>query len=544
MDLIATPASVRRELNQKFAALAIFKRDRATALYHLASALEMTTDPFTVNLDLVMALGRRALEASMRAIPAIYRNCSISSVAPTEVQFNPAVFREALDLVEFAFRYDQIMYCFELADRGQFEVRYDPLEERTLFQYASQDESARDTLLRSHERDANFELAAEADKAVILKLAQEARQELEPTILPDQPYGISYRMTPALLAVAKQWAEVLAKARRWEFPEDLVIGNLTLGEVRKFWSAVAVLVNLNEMAHMIVSEGQAKMRPPASVAAIRSRDEWCALIQEIAVIGAGAASELLWWYTFDPKVSEATAPIQPLLAIPANNLILVTNLVNHSNVERNLQKLLNRHPQLRSFYAPLKAAKEKIALTYLAGLFQSPGFAVKPTVIIKGVTDADLLVYERASGFVLVIQHKWLIAPETVSESSSNDEQLREGARQAVAARDVFRKDHALLRSVLELPNDQPVERVEAAVICRGAEQTGFLGQQAVPVALERAFEELWEQSSHSLSKLWERLSSRPDHTGAASRYGDTSAHLTVGGIRFSFPALSLEVQP
>jgi hypothetical protein len=231
MDIITTLVSIRRELSQKFDALPILERDRATALYRLASALEMTTDPLTVDLDLVMALGRRVLEASMRAIPAIYRNCSIPSVA-LEVQFSAVVFREALDLVEFAFRYDQIMYCFELADRGQFEVRYDPLEERTIFQYASQDESARDTLLLSHERDANFELAAEADKAVILNLAQKARQEIEPTILFDQPNAISYRSTPALLAVAKQWAEVLAKARRWEFPEDLEIGNLTLGEVR------------------------------------------------------------------------------------------------------------------------------------------------------------------------------------------------------------------------------------------------------------------------------------------------------------------------
>jgi hypothetical protein len=502
----------------------------------------MTTDPFTVDLDLVMALGRRALEASMRAIPAIYRNCSMPSMA-LEVEFSPTVFREALDLVEFAFRYDQIMYCFELADRGQFEVRYDPLEERTHFQYASADESARDTLLRSHERDANFEFAAEADKAVILTLAQKARQELEPTIFFDQPHAISYRLTPALLSVAKQWAVVLAKGRRWEFPENLVIGNLTMGDVRKFWSAIAVLVNLNEMAHMIVANGQSKMRPPATVAGVRSREEWCTLIQEIAGIGAGAASELLWWYTFDPKVSEATAPIQPLLPISAKNLILITNLVNNSNVERNLQKLLNRHPQLRSFYAALKNAKERIALTYLAALFPAADFAVKPTVVIKDLTDADLVVLERSSGFVLVIQHKWLIAPETVSESSSNDDQLREGVRQAVTARDVFRGDHTLLRRVLELVADQPINKVEAVVICRGAEQTGFLGEQPVPLALERALEELWKESSLSLAKLWEKLSSRPDHERAADRYGDTAATLSFGELEFSFPALSLEVQ-
>ena len=125
------------------------------------------------------------------------------------------------------------------------------------------------------------------------------------------------------------------------------------------------------------------------------------------------------------------------------------NLITDSNVERNLQKLLNRHPNLRSFYETVKNAKESIALAHLSSLFPALNFAVKPTVIIKGVTDADLLVYDRASGFVLVIQHKWLIAPETVSESSSNDEQLSEGVRQALEARDVFRKDHALLRRVL-----------------------------------------------------------------------------------------------
>ena len=89
----------------------------------------------------------------------------------------------------------------------------------------------------------------------------------------------------------------------------------------------------------------------------------------------------------------------------------------------------------------------------------------------------------------------------------------------------------------------QPIDRVEAVVICRGAEQTGFLEKQAVPLVLERAFEELCKQSSHSLAMLWGKLSYRPDHKRAADRYGDTTATLTVGGLEFSFPALSLEVR-
>ena len=42
----------------------------------------MSIYPYTVDPDLVMAMGRRVLEASMRAIPGIYRNCPAVSAAP------------------------------------------------------------------------------------------------------------------------------------------------------------------------------------------------------------------------------------------------------------------------------------------------------------------------------------------------------------------------------------------------------------------------------------------------------------------------------
>jgi hypothetical protein len=537
-----TPLTVRRELNQKFDALPIFKRDRATALYHLCVALDMSTNPYTVDPDILMAMGRGALEASLRAIPAIYRNCPVVP-ATAPLQVNLVVLAEAMELVEFAYRYDQVMYCFELAERGQFEVRYDPLTQCTGFTYVSSDESDADTLLRSHERDSQIEKATEADKRAVIQAAQDAKRELEKTIIFVAPDAISYPFTPTLMDVARRWAKVLARTWRWEFPPDLTIGNVTFGDVRKFWSAVAVTACIHDEAHLIVARGDAKKRPQGSIVAMRSREEWIELIQGIATVGAGAASELLWWYTFDPKVSEATVPIQPFLEIRPGYLAVPMELVIHSNVERNLQKLLNRHPNLRSFYEKVKAAKEKIALAHLGGLFPAASFAVKPTVVIEGVTDADLVVCERASGFVLVIQHKWLIAPETVAESSFNDEQLSEGVRQAVGARDIFRNDQAHLRRVLGLADDQNIFRIEAVVVCRGAEQTGFLGKLAVPLVLERAFEELWEQSSCSFTKLWESLASRPDHARAARRYKDTAAPLTVGGFKFSIPVLSLEVK-
>jgi hypothetical protein len=39
-----TPLLVRTELNEKFDALPLLRRDRATALYHLCTALEMSAN--------------------------------------------------------------------------------------------------------------------------------------------------------------------------------------------------------------------------------------------------------------------------------------------------------------------------------------------------------------------------------------------------------------------------------------------------------------------------------------------------------------------
>src|SRR6267143_657237 len=86
-------------------------------------------------------------------------------------------------------------------------------------------------------------------------------------------------------------------------------------------------------------------------------------------------------------------------------------------------------------------------------------------------------------GFVLALQHKWIIAPDTVNESAANDGKLSDGVHQATSARDYFRRDLPFLRRVLGVAPDQAIAGVEAAVVCRGSEGTGFLGTDTtVPI--------------------------------------------------------------
>jgi hypothetical protein len=109
-------------------------------------------------------------------------------------------------------------------------------------------------------------------------------------------------------------------------------------------------------------------------------------------------------------------------------------------------------------------------------------------------------------------------------------------------ARDAFRANPEALRQALRLSSSDEISEVQAVVISRESEATGFLGPTAVPVVFELAFESLWEESV-SLVDMWEKLNTRPDHREAASQFRDTEAVIELAGYRFVVPVLAMEVK-
>jgi hypothetical protein len=525
-----------------FSDLPIFKRSRGEALLHYYVALEAHL-PWLTQPEAAHVYGRMAIESSMQAIPAIYRNCT---VAPDYVaHFNAGAYRDAVELFEFAVRYEQVMYCVALAKRDQFAVRFDYLSRTVVFSYTSQEESEADTLLRSRERVSHWERGmSSVDRTLIDNAMADARAELYRTIVFAGINEIHYQLTPPLSRTAQQLASSVARAKSadWNLPDPIALGTLTMGDARRFWSAVITICNLHFAAHLLAAGTSPSSLPKGSVVLCKTRAEWTDLISEAAGIAPVATSELLYWFTFDPSVAESTPPMQPFLPITPDLLAISRVLTDTTNHQRTLLKLLNRHPRLRPFYDNVRSAKEGIALGHLAALFLPPRFATKPQVLIAGVTDVDLLVYEPSTGFVLIIQHKWPIEPDTPNESASNDDELRKGASQAIASRDALRGNHHLVRNALGLTPAEPMNTVEAVVIVRGSEASGFLGNLGVPVIMEYAFERLNAQAQ-SLPQLWALLKERPDHARASRELDDTMGTLVVGGVRFAMPTFGKEIE-
>ena len=121
-DTSEIPITARREIARRFEELSIFARPRELALYHCCAVIDLTGANLT-NPDLIFYLGRQALEASSKAIPAIYRKCAIAPDVP--LRLNPAIYQEAHELLCYAYLYDQIAMCYEWAEREQFAVRFD-----------------------------------------------------------------------------------------------------------------------------------------------------------------------------------------------------------------------------------------------------------------------------------------------------------------------------------------------------------------------------------------------------------------------------------
>lgn len=535
-DGTPTPLDIRRGIAQAFDALPIFARSLETALYNFCAVMEVNSFMAGASKKAIYSANRETVEACNLALTALLDKCQHDS--DQELRINQAAYEEAYELFSFSTDYEQAKFCFELADRGQFLLEVEPGSQRLKFSYASPGEAAADTLLRSAELTEHLgEPPTPEEVAALMTVVNAVAAELQKTIRFVSTDGIEYEYSAAFISAVKRWAILLEQAAPWEIPETIGLGTMHFADVRKFWGALLAIVNTHELAHRIASQGAIQSWPIGSIVNMRATTEWVDLISTISGLSPAVCKEILSWHVFDPRVMAISPSVQPFIEVRPNTLIAPWTAVVLSSIERNLQKILNRHPRLRSMAENIKKHKEQIALASLSRLFSAPRFQVATGVVIPGVTDADMIVYERQSGFVLVLQHKWIIDPDTLHESAANDDELNKGAVQAVQSRDWLRANQDFLQRALGVAPSDPITQVEAAVVCRGGGPTAFLHQTSTPITTETAFEKLW-QKAISLIELWSLLQTRPDHTEAASQFQDANRVITIGDYEIVVPVL------
>ena len=301
-DLRNYAIAARRHIRESFASLPIFGRARGLAVYHYCAVLEVESFKAEASLAKHFSVHRSAVESSDRAIPALYEHCPPTQ---TPLAIDQGLFAEAHELFVFSRNYEQVEFCFELADRGQFEIHVAARDPRITFAYASKDSDTTDTLRRSGETLEVAGLAQEPegnDAAAILSAASDVRNVLEGDIGFTSKDCIEYQYNPNLVAQVVRWARLLENAVSWHIAPTVKLGLISFADVRRFWGAALAVSNTHDMAHLIACKGDINKWPIGSRVHQRRKDEWIRILAEVSGLSIEIASNVLEWLIFDPKV--------------------------------------------------------------------------------------------------------------------------------------------------------------------------------------------------------------------------------------------------
>jgi hypothetical protein len=538
-DAATIAANARREIEQAFGRLSIFQRPRGVAALYFAAAMDAEAvkvlfSPYEDAPSSNMA-HRRVVEASAFGIPAIYSDCPPSSDSAGGI--DRQIYAEARELFEFCYAYEQVDFSFKLADKGQFQIFVSNRQPRITFAYADKSADIAETALRGRELEIVFTrerlgVDLKAQRQILGTLTEAMRSHVT-----CQNGRCEYTCSADEIQIMRKLGAEMVKSFPAEMEAAASVDGITFGQLRLFWGALLALSNTHFMAHQLASRGDVSRWPFETMVLRKERRAFVEIISQITEMPGDVVGAIIGWHVYDPRISDRCPILQPFLPLGKDDLCLPLLFVSGNNMERNFFKLMNRHPALRRFARAVEDRKESVALAELALVFPKPKYKTRDCVKIPGITDADLLAYEAESGFLFVLQHKWLAPPETAEESWANDAKLAAGVAQAIKARDAFRVQPELVRRALGLSADERIERIEAVTVCRGFEHTGFVGSTAVPVISEVSFTTLYNQT-REFGPFWEALNSRPDQQRAKERVTDFKWPLRLAGFEFVMPGL------
>lgn len=529
------------KIQETFRSLAIFRRIKTLAIYNyiLASELDALKSGLRNPILGPFDSHRRTVESSMHAVPALYELCPDT---PIERPYaDEVLLREARELFDFAHKYEQVLYASGLASRGQFRIFVSRVDPRITFAYSSGEADRLDTRKRAletqrMESSKSNENTAEALARLIQAVAAQTTAKRRDSC--------AYHYNDELIEAAARYGQLkFTMTNRLDVPIDARVGEIMFVDLAKLWGALLAICDVHLAAHVIGDKGALADLAINTVVMCKPKAEFVELLARISGLTARVVDTIVQWYTYDARISNGVPILQPFLPLHRNALCLPSSFINGNSFERNFRKLMYYHPSLIRSAKAVEKRLEPTALESLSKLFPAAQYKVRPNVKIPGITDVDLLVFDFRSKHALAVQHKWLIAPDTLKESSANDERLMNGVSQATRSTEYLNSNHSFVREKLELSEHQEIRTILGVVISRGLEGTGFLGSTAAPVLDESSFEMLMAKAK-DLGQLWDLLTSRPDHGAAAERSVEVRTRLWLCGYEFVFPGLAVAVEP
>jgi hypothetical protein len=532
------------QIDRGWKGLKIFQSDRAAALLKLVTAADdrMRLAFFSgvpVEAQLLTAV-RPAQQGLNYGVRWINRRCKWSNSHIPEF-VNEADAIEGVELLNYADAYDSAVLAFTNFHRGLYKPFLAARDPRITFQFSSEESDLDDTEKRAYELEEFFAMPPEFSKDELSMPFSKLISMIPTKAEKQEGDRVSFRVNGELIEVLREVAESEMKMNPADIPVFWKFSGIPYENIRLYRGTLSALSYAHEFLHrsQIVSEivglGISSLAFRMSVTELNQR------ISILSGLDERVVERISQMFTFDGSIEHLDPICQPLLLANKRAEIIVPRAyVYASKWERNLLKLLAKNPLTKSEYDSFSSSKEEIAFDTLVPYIKGFGIVVKARVNIisngKLVTDVDLLLFDPRDHLLLVVQHKWLIEPDSVNESKDCDQELLGGIRQAELAKQHLSNALEACKLMPEIPIEGFI-LVEGLVVCRGLEPSGFVREKDTPVVTEKWFKQQLAKS-HCLGEIFRLAKDRPDRKNLSRDWTSIFKSVRIAGYELRIPAI------
>jgi len=533
-----------RYIDEAWQRLPVFKRDRSTALLSLVTITDdylrwkFLSQPSDTSL-MTLRVAQEALEF---AVPWVYATC-VNDNRPVPRTITEEQCLEGKALMEYAEAYNYAVMAFTNYHAGLYTAKADRGRPRIVFDFVSEDESLAETEKRAYEMTHASDLPygisiteEQIDSINRLGKTVTARSHREPG---DR---VGFCWDEETVRAMRDVRDLELAIRRWHVPDSQAFSGIRYEDIKRYLTALAAISWAQHLLHVSNAIGGIQGGAVSSVAVRLPLPELNSRLSDVGELELGIVAAVSKLLTYDGSQPKLDCVTQPLLAANDTEVIVPGANARGAASERNLLKLYAKHPALKVEYDRFSAQKEQIALPRLIAALKDKSYFERAQQAIKvdgrKLTDVDVLAYDPACQFLLIVQHKWLIEPDTMNESRATDEQLRKGIRQGEVCKQHL--SDAGYRKAIGF--EKSVSRVEAIVVCRGLEPTGFVKEVAVPVVTEDWFLRTLSAVS-SLEQVYGLAVQRPDRKQVASEWSEAPRLFHIAGYTLVVPGLRCPIK-
>lgn len=488
-DFIARAES---KIDSGWRELPIFQADRPSALLAVITATDdrarvggFTTQSFEEWFWWGVRFGQDVL---LYAIPWIFEVCERSN-APVPAAVDECQYKQGFDLSTYAHAYEEAVNGFTYYHRGSFTAFVAQRDPRITFVFSSDAAAVGETEKRAYEL---YEQQEALERLPIEELKRHYFKLRDLTVeksMKDGTDRVKLVIDDELMAALRQAKDASLIIHRGQVEESQTFQGIPYRSYAQYYAALYVLSASHFYLHASPIVEDIKGGAVSSLSLRMQISELSRLISEISEVEPEIVALISSLFAYDGSIPNLDPICQPLILANEKEVIIPHVFVQGGGFERNFLKLLAKHPTTTNEYQAFSSSKENIALSELLSLFGDKGIAARRNVSIvkngKLVTDADLLAFDPRDGCLLVIQHKWLIQPDTINETRECDRQLSDGMKQVQEVKSSL-VDQTYARRLLKDIPTQGCTHLEGLVLSRGLEPTGFVTESDDPVVTEK----------------------------------------------------------